>query len=361
MYEEALEVLNIIENNGFKAYIVGGYVRDLFINRKSRDIDISTNAKPIDLSKIFPNIIVLEDYGCVKLKYKNYNFDITTFRKEKYGLSRKDLSFEYTDNIEEDILRRDFTINTLYMDKNGNIIDLINAKKDIYNKTIRINGNILQKLNEDPLRILRAIRFSCILDFKLDYMLEKEIIKNRKLLLKLSYDRKKDELNHIFMSLKGANGIRIINKLQLGEYLEIKHLNKCIWCSDVCGIWAQLEYSDKYNFSTLEKNLINDIKCILNNKKIDSYIVYKYGKYSSLVASEILQIPRIDIIDLYNSLPIYDKKDISISYNDVKNNIKDDIKFSDIIIDLEEKIVYNKLTNDKKELINYVKNNYGKD
>lgn len=364
MYENALEILNIIEDNGFEAYIVGGYVRDLYIGKESSDIDISTNAKPMDLTKLFNNLVILDDYGAVKLTYKGYVYDITTFREDiKYNGSRKNIEVKYTDKIDSDILRRDFTINTLYMDKNGNIIDLFNGRKDIDNKLIKVNGDPKIKLKEDPLRILRAIRFATTLNFKLDKSLEKQILKYKDLLEDLSYTRKKEELNRIFMSFNYNYGISLIENLQLDKTLEIGGLNDVKWCSDVLGIWTQLTFSDKYEFSNREIDIITKIREIIKIKKIDSYIVYKYGNYLSGVAAEILQKDKKEVNDLYNNLPIYNTKDIDITFDQICTLFpllsKEEIR--DILLDIEKKIVYNKLKNEKGEIEKYLLNKYRKE
>ena len=104
MFENAIEVLKLIEKKGFKAYIVGGYVRDIYLSNTSTDIDICTSAKPKDLVKIFKKkVIIDEKYGSVKLEYKNSCFDITTFRKDiKYKDNRRPSEIEYVDLLEED-------------------------------------------------------------------------------------------------------------------------------------------------------------------------------------------------------------------------------------------------------------------
>ena len=179
MLDNAKEILELLNEKGYKAYIVGGYVRDRIIGLDSYDIDIATNATPKLLNELFNEIIIFEDYGAIKLNYKGNIYDITTFRKDlQYGINRKDVKIEYTDLLEEDIKRRDFTINSLYMDKDENIIDLFNAKEDISNRIIKVNGNIKKKLIEDPLRILRAIRYSVKLDFEIESELYDEIKNN---------------------------------------------------------------------------------------------------------------------------------------------------------------------------------------
>ena len=135
MLKRSLEILKQIEENGFQCYIVGGFVRDYCMKKDSYDVDICTNARPKDLVNIFENAILpVEKYGSVTLFYKNIRFEITTFRKEFKYENRKPIDIEYTDNFIEDITRRDFTINALCMNSKGEIIDLLNGKKDIDNK-----------------------------------------------------------------------------------------------------------------------------------------------------------------------------------------------------------------------------------
>ena len=119
MYKRAIEVLNKLTDNGYLAYIVGGYPRDYLLGIKTKDIDICTNASPKEIMEIFDTEGVSDiKYGSVKVIYKNYKFDVTTFRKDiKYEDNRKPIKIKYIDNLKKDLLRRDFTINTICIDK----------------------------------------------------------------------------------------------------------------------------------------------------------------------------------------------------------------------------------------------------
>ena len=186
MYEIALNILNKLENNGFKSYIVGGYPRDKYMNRESFDIDICTSAKVEDIEKLFDNVDkTYSKYGNVIINVENYKFEVTTFRSDIYLKNRNDVIINFVDTLEEDLKRRDFIINTLCIDKNSNYVDIMDARKDIENKMIRLVNDI-NSLKEDPLRILRAIRFASILDFKLDKELELGIKKYGYLIKELS-------------------------------------------------------------------------------------------------------------------------------------------------------------------------------
>ena len=123
MKEKALEILKKFEDNGYDAYIVGGYVRDTLLNRKTNDIDICTSATPKDILNLFENVSISDiEYGSVVVSYKGYKYDITTFRKEiKYENNRIPVNIKYIKNIKKDLLRRDFTVNTLCMNSDGTV------------------------------------------------------------------------------------------------------------------------------------------------------------------------------------------------------------------------------------------------
>ena len=213
MYESAIIILNEIEKYGFNAYIVGGYPRDKYLNKQSLDIDICTNALVEDLEKIFTNIDTkYKNYGNCIVTINNYSFEITTFRKEKYLKNRCDLNIKFIDNLKQDLKRRDFTINTLCIDKEGNYIDLMHARYDIDKKKIKLIGNI-SRLKDDPLRILRAIRFATNLNFKLDDYLIKGIKKYGYLLNNISSNKKSDEISKI-------HNLDLLKKYKLDKYIE---------------------------------------------------------------------------------------------------------------------------------------------
>lgn len=363
MFDKAIEVLKIIEKKGFKAYIVGGYVRDIYLSLNASDIDIATSATPKDLVKIFgKNVSIDENYGSTKLNYKNYWFDITTFRRDiKYKDNRKPTEIEYVDTIGEDITRRDFTINTLYMDKDGNIIDVFDAKKDINNKVIKCVGNANEKIKEDALRILRTIRFATVLSFKIDKDLEKAIKNNLSNLKDLSFHRKKEELNYIFRSNNYEYGISLIHKYKLDKYLELSKLKKLKQTSDVLGMWAQISYGEDYPFSRLERETIGKIREMLVYNKIDNYSLYKYGILISLTVGEILGIDKKQVLKSYEELKIHSENDIVLNNLDIANILKTDpsYKTREILNDIEYKILSNKLDNTKKDIEDYIKKNYG--
>jgi len=362
MLETALKLLNKIEKHGFKAYIVGGFVRDYILGRESSDIDISTDATPMDIKQIFNDIFIPKmNYGSVTVFYHNIRFEITTFRRElSYINNRKPIEFEYISDLKEDLLRRDFIINTICMNSNGDIIDLLNGRKDINNKEINTVGDSFSKFNEDSLRILRAVRFATTLNFKLSEEIKTAIKNTKNNLINLSYERKKEELNKIFSSPNYKYGISLLKELELDKELELYNLNDITSNADIMGIWAVLNASSKYPFSKHEKELISTIKEVLKEDNLNDCVLYKYGLYVNTIAGEIKGIKKKEIVNKYDKLPITCRKDIMISATDIMNilNKKGGLYIKKIYEDITILILKGKLENKKEVLEKYIIDNY---
>ena len=361
MYNRALEVLNILFDKGYLAYIVGGYPRDMVLGIKSNDIDICTNATPKEIIDIFDTENISDtNYGSVRVIYKNYHFDVTTFRKEiKYENNRKPVKVKYINDLKKDLLRRDFTINTMCIDKDGNLIDMLGAREDIDKKIIKTVGNPRYRIKEDSLRILRAIRFASVLDFEIDSKTFNYIKKYGYLLKSLSYSRKKEELNKIIASVNKEKARWMIIDSGIDRYLGISNLSEIVLCDDIIGIWSQLEVDEEYPFSKVEKEMIKNIRR-MNLEEFNEYTVYKYGLYVSSVVGSIKGISYKDINDIYHDLVITSRRDIDIKAMDIANalNSKPGKYISDIFNEIEYLIVMKKIRNNKEDIIKYIKKHY---
>lgn len=362
MLEKALELLKIFYDNGYEAYLVGGFVRDFVLEKKSMDVDICTNATPMQVKEIFKDVkLPFEGYGSVHLTYKKVAFEITTYRMDlEYNDKRTPSKIMYTDKLIIDLKRRDFVMNTLCMDKDGKIIDLLNATGDIKNKLIRCVGEPSKRFKEDPLRILRAIRFAVELDFELDDSVKYAIKANKELLNKLSFYRKKQELNRIFSSSNANIGINIIKEYGLGKYLGIDVNKEIINTNDPIGIWVQVSPDLAYQFTSLERDYMNSILSLLEDKTISDIKLYKEGNYVCYIAAQILKQDEVDIYNRYDKLPIKNKKDIALKPLDIINLLKldDKSKVKEIINDLEVKIINGKLSNDRDIIEKYIIDTY---
>lgn len=354
----AINILERIEENGFEAYIVGGYVRDYLLGINSSDVDICTNARVRELLDIFSDYNVSSnEYGAVKLITNDSRIDITTYRRDlKYNGSRRRVEIEYVDNLLDDINRRDFTMNTLCMNKEGNIIDVLNGKEDIEKKIIRCVGNIDDRLNEDPLRMLRAVRFATMLNFEIEEELYKELKRNRTLIAQLSRERIKEELNKILTSTNALRGLKMMRNLGFLDYVGIDFNDNLVYVSDICGMYSQLTLKKEFPFSKEEKETIKAVKNILNYGIIDENVIFTYGLYVSLVAGSILGVEREYITSLEKNLPIKRIKDIKISSDEICSilNIKPNKIIHLVYDELKDLILKGKLINDNNSIKEYL-------
>ena len=364
MYEIALNILEKIENFGYKAYIIGGFPRDLYLKRSSNDVDICTDATPMELHNIFEEIVCTSsEYGTVTVIYKNIKFEITTFRRElKYKDARHPESIEYLGTLEEDIKRRDFTINTLAIDKNENQIDLLNAKQDLDNKIIKTVGSPKIKIKEDALRILRAIRFATTLNFTLEPRLKQCIRRYGHNLKALSNNVKKNELDIIFSSPNKEYGIKLILELKLDRYLDIPNLKNIKITPSMIVTWAELDVLDKYNFNALERETIIKINEVKNKNILNRHILYENGLYICTMVAELNGIDKKKLNEEFAKMPIRSKLDIALSPLEICDILKVEAGpfLKPLIKDLENKLIENKLQNTKKDIAHYIKETYTK-
>lgn len=352
-------VLRKLIDSGFDAYVVGGYVRDFLLGRESYDVDITTNAKPVDIMNIFKINTSIDSFGKISFKDSYYNYDIMPYREELKYDNRRPVDFKFTNDFDKDSIRRDFTINAIYMDIDGNIIDPFSGKNDLESKTIRVIGDIETKFTDDPLRILRAIRFASILNFSLEDNLKAFIKDNKYLLNTLSFDRRKLELDKIFKNENKNIGINLIKELDLEASLELKFNDDVKYTIASEGIWAQIETS-KYNFKKQEKTLIESIRKIVEYGTIDNIVLYEYGLYPCVIAGEILGINEAHVSNLYSFLPIYTKNDINYSGDDIIDLLKIEpgVKVKEIINDIELNILNGDLENKREFIEEYIKKNW---
>lgn len=181
---------------GCNIYAVGGTIRDFLLHKNLTDFDFATDASPSETKSILEKYNdTFSQYGVIIYRYENKKLEITSFRKENLYLdSRHPQKIEFVKDMQIDYKRRDFTINALYMDDTGKIYDFCDGLNDLHNKIIRVIGDIDTRMKEDPLRILRALRFMMALDFTLDKNLEKYIYEHTYLLNKLNVDKVKQEI-----------------------------------------------------------------------------------------------------------------------------------------------------------------------
>ena len=279
--KEVSYVTETLENAGFEAYLVGGCVRDLLMDRDPKDWDITTNGKPEEIIALFEKTVYENTFGtvgvCIPVNHAvptgrqetsgipvsretldssvihetpEYTIiEVTPFRLEaKYTDFRHPDEVKFSDKLEDDLKRRDFTINALSyrINLNGqNIMDIFNGIKDIENKVLRTVGDPDERFGEDALRMLRAVRFAVQLNFTISHETAESIIKNADLIKKISEERIRDEFVKIINSENGSAGIVMLQKFELLKNM-IPELEEGIGCMQsgehVYDVWNHLLY-----------------------------------------------------------------------------------------------------------------------
>ena len=215
---------------GLESFIVGGFVRDLILNRSvKKDIDIMCVGSGIDLAKAVQKKInpkskinIFKRYGTAMINHGDYQIEFVGSRKESYSEDTRNPSVE-SGNFMDDMLRRDFTINTLAIilnaDKFGELVDTFGGIKDLEKKIIITPSEPNKTFSDDPLRMLRAVRFACQLNFNIDQITIDSILENSHRLTILSPERISDEINKILLCDNPSIGFKSLEKMNLLQYI----------------------------------------------------------------------------------------------------------------------------------------------
>ena len=223
----AFKVLRLFKDNNIDAYLVGGTSRDYLLYGNFSDIDICSKGLPGVNEEILKDYEMSNKdgkfYGVLKYKVDGLDVEVTTLRKEgEYIKNRRPKTIEFIDSLYIDSLRRDFTINAIYIDANENVYDYHNGVNDLNNKVIRMIGDPLKRINEDALRILRAIRFSSYLNFEIEENLKETILSNYNLVYSLNKNTLRKEINKflLFKDIKEVEDLFSKFNLKLGDLYE---------------------------------------------------------------------------------------------------------------------------------------------
>jgi len=215
-----------LKDAGFEAYLVGGCVRDLLLGREPQDWDITTNARPEQIQKLFKETFYENEYGTVGVVTESVDprlkvIEITPYRIEgKYTDARRPDEVVFSDKLEDDLKRRDFTINALaYEPPTGTLVDLHDGRVDIGRKVIAAVGNPHERFDEDALRMLRAVRLSAELDFAIESKTSEGIAASATQLEKISHERIRDELIRILMSPRPIQALYVAQKLGFLKFI----------------------------------------------------------------------------------------------------------------------------------------------
>lgn len=336
-------IINKIYENNYEAYIVGGCVRDSILGFEPHDYDITTSATPKTIKEIFKDFKCIDtgiEHGTVSVVMDKDIYEITTYRIEgEYKDHRRPESVDFTSRLEEDLKRRDFTVNAMAYNENEGFIDLFGGKVDIENKVIKTVGNPYDRFNEDGLRMIRAIRFSSKLDFKIENDTLLAIYDNARIIKNISLERITDEFNKIILSNKPENIIylfktKLLNCLNISSEEDYSKLEK---------LYEKINILNKIDKTLVNRLVVLDYFIESLNIKCKSFceeLVYskKIVKNHNLILSLIKEI-NIEELNKVKVKKILNKVDKSLfkEYLDINRVIYGDEKnFEKIIYILKE-------------------------
>jgi tRNA nucleotidyltransferase/poly(A) polymerase len=302
LLDSVKDISDKFDKAGFEIYIVGGAVRDLIMGRPTNDWDFTTNATPNEILKVIPDGYYDNVFGTVGLVVPEveHPFEITTYRTEQgYSDARHPDKISWGKTLEEDLSRRDFTINSLAIDKDLHIIDLYNGQKDIEKKLIRAVGDPHERFSEDALRMMRAIRIATQLNFKIEEKTFEAIKNNAPLINKIAKERVKEELFKILGSNSPYEGMVLLRESGLMKEI-LPEMEKCFGVEqkspgrhhiyDVgTHLLMSLKFCKSENVVTRFATMIHDIGKPQTYRKLDTGVItfYNHEMVSTRIAENI--------------------------------------------------------------------------
>ncbi|WP_221565167.1 CCA tRNA nucleotidyltransferase [Alkalihalobacillus sp. TS-13] len=347
----ANEIIEELEHNGFEAYIVGGVVRDRLLERQTGDIDIATSAMPDEVQRIFSKTIPVGiEHGTVIVRHGNQSFEVTTFRTEgRYEDFRRPTEVHFHHSIEADLSRRDYTINALALDRYGSIIDPYGGQDDIKHNLLKAVGLPAERFKEDPLRMMRGIRFVSILGFEFEEETYSALVENAYLLKKISVERIRDEFEKMLCGEHCEHALDLLEKSKVNQHLPGGPFDLQIYLGKYR--WGSLKSIEERWAAFLIRNSVEDANEWLRVWKLPNQVkaktvlivsliqglvdcasmltIYKYGldvlksvlRVKRFLGDE-LELEEEDLETLHTQLPIKNRSELAMDGNDLQRFLK---------------------------------------
>lgn len=390
VFTAALPVLKEINEAGYEAYFVGGSVRDLLLNRHIHDVDIATSAYPIEIKQIFKKTVDTGiKHGTVTVLYEGESYEITTFRTESgYQDFRRPDHVTFVQNLSEDLKRRDFTINALAMDVDGNIIDHFDGLGDLEKHLIRAVGKAENRFHEDALRMMRAVRFMSQLQFTLEPETEQAISDNHELLSKISVERIRDEFVKMGIAPGSQKAFQIFLDTGLSEEVpgfRGKKENLALYPqlnfspTNEANLWALMIIllklpNDKIphfmrmwkNSNAMERQVADIVAFfdLISSHAPNNYDLYKAGLetiVSTIDLAHILGQPvnGSALVDSYEALPIKNNRDLVIDGHFLlKNGIPAGPRVGLLLEEIKKAVLEGVISNNKAAITEFISLNH---
>lgn len=387
-FQKALPLLEKIKAAGFEAYFVGGSVRDVLLGRPIHDVDIASSSYPEETKGIFERTVDIGiEHGTVLVLENGGEYEVTTFRTEDvYVDYRRPSSVSFVRSLEEDLKRRDFTVNAFALDEEAQVIDKFDGLKDLDNRLLRAVGKAEERFNEDALRIMRGLRFAASLDFDIEEATFAAMASHAPLLEKISIERSFIEFDKLLMASHWRKGIEALIATKAYDYLPdfqgsanqwqgfLKHYGADFTFSSSEQAWAAvllaLDHAQPKAFLKKWKTSVQFQKTVEAmveiyqfrlGRNVTKQDVYQYGG-DLLKAVEDLRrgqglpvdLERIDQLD--QELLIHDKHEIVVNGGLLikEQGFKPGPQLGQVLKVIEEAIVAGDLANDKEAILAFV-------
>ncbi|MBG9979848.1 CCA tRNA nucleotidyltransferase [Facklamia sp. DSM 111018] len=389
-FQDAIPVLTTIESHGYEAYFVGGCVRDSILNKEVNDIDIATSAFPSEIQEIFPkHFDVGVEHGTIVVLHQGNDYEITTFRTEStYTDFRRPDHVDFVRSLEEDTLRRDFTMNAMAIDAKGKVYDFHQGLLDIQQKSIRAVGKAEERFQEDALRMIRGIRFASQLGFDIESQTLSAIRKLAANLEKISVERVRIEMDKLLKGVYLKEMLPTIYHSGLLQYLPladeavyyraiqtISHQTEHVPVKDSVMMWAllmiemEIHHLDQIQSFlkgwTHSKQFIRkvhefiELYFLYQTKSLTSIHLYPFNQESINRISEFLKYnsdpnSAQKIQNLYKTLPIHHRKELHINGQMIMEHLqvqKGGPWVGELLSFLEESVIKGEIENAQPVLI----------
>lgn len=378
-FQKALPILKKIKEAGFEAYFVGGGVRDILLDRPIHDVDIATSSYPEETKAIFSRTVDIGiEHGTVLVLENDAEYEITTFRTEDiYVDYRRPSNVSFVRSLEEDLKRRDFTVNALALDETGQVIDKFHGLQDLKRKELRAVGKAEERFQEDALRIMRGFRFAASLDFKIEDETFEAMKTHAHLLQKISVERSFIELDKLFMAPNWKLGLTYFIEAQAYNYLPglenrqseltgmMDHFDAHFVFDSSEQAWANMIIAlslDKEKAFLKSWKTSNDFQkqvtqIVTLYRKRESALLskmdlYVYGKEVAILSENLRKAKGLPtdfnhMMRTYDDLTIYDKHEIVVNgrYLMEKLNMKAGPQLGHLLKKVEKAIVEGTLAN----------------
>ena len=392
LFVSALPVLQTLKEAGHEAVFVGGSVRDLVLGKEISDVDIATSATPEEVKSLFSHTVdVGIEHGTVLVLHHYDSYEVTTFRTEgTYQDFRHPDSVTFVRSLEEDLMRRDFTINALAVNDKEEIVDYFGGIEDLEREIIRCVGNPMERFNEDALRMMRAVRFAGQLGFSIESDTFNAIRTLKANLERVAVERMKVEFEKMILSPHRDLAFKAFVESELyhscPDFKEAKEtllklgefpLEKMT----ITQAWILFAYYERLSIPQLRKVLKNwkssndQISTILTGyqtllarleKEWNAFLAYECPEVLAIEVEQLLpgighSEQLVELEEVYRQLPIRSMKDIQIDGFGVKEALgleKMGPIIGEVLQALQTEILSGRLANENTEIVSWIRNNF---